>query len=556
MICFQLDWQSLQALSLVSRSFNSSVTLELQKRVVPDNNALVKACEEGNLELALHLLSPVTSSYTRTVGIVLKSELPQVIFGSPDTKECLPGCQKVITALITNQANVDVDVNGRDKEGRTALHNAIISHAPLCHVEKLVEVLVNGGVDVNAQDSVGCTALHYVFAESGRVEYLHSKNLLSKLLASPANANIKDIHGRTALHYAILTYAPLPHIEQLLQSSDLKVLDREENTLLHCAASMLDPEIIAMLLQHHPNVNSTNTLGDTPLHNLARAGEDRANSLLPPDTLVECMELLLNGGANPNISGHDGDPVLHILTRIRDKTAPNAVKLLLDSDANPNLRSTYGTPLHEAVEENNPELVNLLIGYGAYVDACNHQGFTPLHCACEVPIANLEVIKSLLKNSADANAINNEGNTPLHIASWPCESAPECVQLLLEYGADPNTHDGRGATALHRAVHEPLGGPAYQISLQLTKLLLKHEANPNIDAKVGRRIGSITPMCRPLHVASALGNRDAVRLLLDAGGDPGARDRRGRTPLHIAKHNRPNSPGQLDCACLLLDPVL
>jgi len=145
-----------------------------------------------------------------------------------------------------------------------------------------------------------------------------------------------------------------------------------------------------------------------------------ANSIFPPGY---CIELLLNGGANPNISGHDGDPVLHILTRIRDKTAPNAVKLLLDSNANPKIRSTYGTPLHEAVEENNPELVNLLIVYRVYVDARKPQGFTPLHCSCA--IANLEVVKSLLRNSTDANAIDNEGNTPLHIASWPCESAPE-----------------------------------------------------------------------------------------------------------------------------------
>lgn len=38
----------------------------------------------------------------------------------------------------------------------------------------------------------------------------------------------------------------------------------------------------------------------------------------------------------------------------------------------------------------------------------------------------------------------------------------------------------------------------------------------------------------PLHVAATRGDRNAVRLLLEAGADPNAAGERGCTPLHLA----------------------
>jgi len=546
-----LDWESLRAFSLTSHCYDRTLNQELQKRVVPNDNALVRACQERSPRLALYLLSPENCRYTIPTGILLRSpQLPKVIFKPEDYEVCLPGCRKVIAALIANQA--DLDVNARDSGSRTALHNAIISHAPLCHVEELVEVFINGGVNVNAQDSAGCTALHYVFAESGRVEYFHSKNLLPKLLASPADVDIQDRNSRTALHYAILHFASPHHVKELLQVADPNILDFEANTPLHFAGSVLDPKTIALLLQYNPDVNSSNVYGDTPLHNVAGAGESRAN--FHPHHLnpfLKCMKKLLHHGADPNIQNNDGEAVLNIVTGIHHQTSFDAIKYLLDSGADPNICSIYGTPLHHAVQEKDLSIVHLLIEYGAHVNARNPEGCTPLHWASEVPVWDLRVVESLLRKGANVNVKNEEDNTPLHLASWPCESAPECVMLLLRCGADPNTYDGSGATALHHAVHEGLDGPAYGISLQLTKLLLEFNANPNIKARVEQGQGAITPMSTPLHVAAALGNPVAVQLLFLFGGDPHARDHSGKTPLDMAEQASPNSLGRWQCANLL-----
>ncbi|GAB3312656.1 hypothetical protein GCM10027451_25680 [Geodermatophilus aquaeductus] len=49
----------------------------------------------------------------------------------------------------------------------------------------------------------------------------------------------------------------------------------------------------------------------------------------------------------------------------------------------------------------------------------------------------------------------------------------------------------------------------------------------------------------PLHLAVAQGREDVVRVLVDAGADPGARTGSGRTPLHVAVEYAPHLVGVL-----------
>ena len=52
----------------------------------------------------------------------------------------------------------------------------------------------------------------------------------------------------------------------------------------------------------------------------------------------------------------------------------------------------------------------------------------------------------------------------------------------------------------------------------------------------------------PIHSASAVGDHDSVRALLEAGANPNVRQRGGFTPLHTAAHN-----DDMTLARLLLD---
>lgn len=94
------------------------------------------------------------------------------------------------------------------------------------------------------------------------------------------------------------------------------------------------------------------------------------------------------------------------------------------------------------------EIVQLLIRYGANLNARQENKTTPLDCAIEN--MNLDVIKYLLENGADINSSDEYGVTPLHRA------------IDIEIAESDSTNE-------------------YPPSARITSLLLT--SNPNIDAK-------------------------------------------------------------------------
>lgn len=110
------------------------------------------------------------------------------------------------------------------------------------------------------------------------------------------------------------------------------------------------------------------------------------------------------------------------------------VQLLLDYGANVNARTTIGiTPLHEAVYHNHPAIVELLLTYGANVNAHLDNGLTPLHWAAMRDRRACAEI--LLRYDASINAQTQAGRTPLDWATL--KENHELMQLLIEYGAVP-----------------------------------------------------------------------------------------------------------------------
>jgi ankyrin repeat protein len=67
---------------------------------------------------------------------------------------------------------------------------------------------------------------------------------------------------------------------------------------------------------------------------------------------------------------------------------------------------------------------------------------------------------------------------------------------------------------------------AYWGNIDVVKLLLERNVDPNIKNKFGRT---------PLHMAAFWGHDDVVKLLLVRGADPTVKDKDGRTPLDLAR---------------------
>jgi ankyrin repeat protein len=70
--------------------------------------------------------------------------------------------------------------------------------------------------------------------------------------------------------------------------------------------------------------------------------------------------------------------------------------------------------LHLAASKGHYDVVNLLVGFGADLNAASNDGRTPLHVAAAA--ADDAVVALLLLKGADAGATDKEGKTPLDLA--------------------------------------------------------------------------------------------------------------------------------------------
>ncbi len=178
----------------------------------------------------------------------------------------------------------------------------------------------------------------------------------------------------------------------------------------------------------------------------------------------------------------------------------STVKDILYNGFNPNTRIQPDNrlALHMAVAYGQNEIVQLLLKYGAEVDAIS-VGHTAIITATanEQP----EIVKLLLGAKADPNLIVKPKNIlPLHMAASFGNN--EIVELLIRHGADVNAIV-EGKTALSWAVSE---GHA-----DVVKQLLEAKANPNARNSSDDILS--------LHLAAHFGHKDIVDLLLMYGAE-------------------------------------
>jgi uncharacterized protein len=141
------------------------------------------------------------------------------------------------------------------------------------------------------------------------------------------------------------------------------------------------------------------------------------------------LEAFLDTGGNP-------DRFLHSAV---NNGAQEAVEIMLKRGANVNavdLNNDNLTPLMVAASHTyrvGGEMSELLIKYGANVNARASRGSTPIMFASWGTDEYVKVIKLLLKNGAKVNVKNKMGTTPLSIArsgNWK-----KIVQVLIRAGA-------------------------------------------------------------------------------------------------------------------------
>ena len=448
------------------------------------------------------------------------------------------GLKSFIVILLDENASAvfeePFDVNVQGEDGKTALHLASYRGQADC-----VQLLLDWGADLEVKDEEGNTPLC--------TSTLSTARLLIEKGADPSAVNES---GQNGLHFALVQRGRADALEyvQLLISHgvDWKRPDEWGRTPLHLCCGHGSPELVALLLQNGVDVTARNKDGNQPLYVTVQTGMmrdvDGTNSSLTKSTVEQIFELLLQHGANINEKGQRGWSVLH-----------------------------------QAVYHTSPEVINYLLDHGANLEAGDDDQRTPLLFGCSVgmPACNLEtlllrganmyevdkdkrtslalalhsksydVAAKLLSHgySADAEGIlqGDFGTTVLH------ETARRGHYVLLELllnqrGIEVEAKNEKGVTALAAAVECE--------NLPCVQVLLKHGADPNAAGICCCPVRHLDPLV--LVAARGWGDRegsaDVLRSLIDAGGDPNAKNHHNDTPLMCAAQQ-----GRVECLKALLD---
>eukprot|EP01063_Lacrimia_lanifica_P011842 TRINITY_DN1852_c0_g1_i1.p1 TRINITY_DN1852_c0_g1~~TRINITY_DN1852_c0_g1_i1.p1 ORF type:complete len:631 (+),score=180.82 TRINITY_DN1852_c0_g1_i1:72-1895(+) len=283
---------------------------------------------------------------------------------------------------------------------------------------------------------------------------------------------------------------------------------RTRFTPLICAVGHSNQRLAQLLLDAGADANFGTSAGKTPLLVAVERG-----------TAAMC-EFLLSRGADVNQGNNRGlTPLMAAVLR-----GEEAYRVIMDS-AGVDVRklSAQGkTALHYAAEKGNEDWTRELLLRGADVNAATDLGMTPLMLAASR--GDVSMIQHLLDNAADVNAATGNNETALMMAC----SGGGGVEALTAAGAEVNTQtDFEGKTALMCLTSREEGTDVVKKDVEC---LLKAGADVAVKCHLEKRTA--------LHYAAARGWTAVCGTLLDAGGALEAKDRRGMTPLLVAREEK------------------
>ena len=345
--------------------------------------------------------------------------------------------------LKKNGANVFTT----DERKRTALHLAVAARQTSSvrwligpHSESGPIVTRNGVMDLKeASDIQGSRPLHI----AAKRDYIKIAGIL---IAAGASLEAVDNMGRTPLHSAVIN----GHLDMctflLSQVGYINALDADQMTPLHWAVKSNHLDIIDYLLtKGAEHVNNYDRYGYLAMHYAVEQGQ------------LEGVERFYTAPTDLERRTKSGETPLHLAC---SKNHLLVVKALLRHGVEVNPWTTVSSPKPSS--------------RSVFSKSARREGLesshilpsTPLHCACLA--GNYDCADQLLKSGAWINAAQEDGRTPLMLSveSGNCQ----LVSLLLESGAQPNAATfGFCLTALHISCRKA--------NLELTKLLIQHGAD-------------------------------------------------------------------------------
>ena len=363
-----------------------------------------------------------------------------------------------------------------------------------CVDSEMTRYLIAHGADIHVKNGDGDTPLHDALRHHDGQRFL----TLLDYMPSNADLNVEDKLGRTIFHSA-LEIGYLPALVKLINDPRVRLVFHNEMTPLEVACTWGKEETMRLLLAssrvievQREKTSKISAKLSVLFHAVLQGWEDLAVQTmqsLPTDienevdkdgrTILhhavmenwhDLLDQCLDRIHRPKLNKMDknGMTALHMAAKVRNRYA--AIRLL-DLGAQPEVSNHEGkNPLHVAAEVGSEQVLNLLLDRANVnvIAEIDNEKRTVLHYAATW---DLVPINQRLVNLSETAVIakDRHGRTPAHLASlFGC---PGVLNLLLNLGKiSVNARDYYGNTLLHCAAN---GGSEACIKTLLSKSGLK-----------------------------------------------------------------------------------
>lgn len=237
--------------------------------------------------------------------------------------------------------------------------------------------------------------------------YFGKLDMVAILLQAKAPINTRDINGHTPLYIATQNnYIEIIALF-ITYGAHLNECYMEYKSLIHVAAENHDTRALSLLIHQNENLVHTRERyrGETPLYAAIKTGN------------LDAIHILIRHGAS--VKKYFG----------------------------------YMSPLHVASCANQPEVITLLLNYGAPINEPTTHGKTAL----DIALINKQdkAAIALISHGAQSRSMVNHPilNHPIHVAVQ--NHMHQYIHALLQQGYNVNSQDSHGATPLDIASADP-----------------------------------------------------------------------------------------------------
>ena len=379
------------------------------------------------------------------------------------TEAARHGSSRIVQTLISHGANIEHPADGEwtpllqgVRDGRTEVVQILLQHgankeAPLKNGNtslaeagvrfhfNIARMLIEAGSSIETLDSTRCTPLL-------RAAFKGDEAMVRWLLNRGASKEARDKNGSNAVFFATATAIVSGQTNTLKTLLEFGIsVDTKGNnnyTSVSLAAQQGDYDCVKLLLDAgaDPNLHGANGSGYTALAEASHHGR------------ADVVKLLLDHGAKWEIGSNSGFSAVSVAAHNSRRAI---IRILAEHGANldqPGFshknRDLSVTPIMRAAMKGDHQTVDVLAELGANLDARDAIGRTALIIAASKN--HEQCVSVLIQRGASVNLQSDKEETALMMAAGTGSQA--IARMLMNANATRQLRDWRGSTAWHYAV--------------------------------------------------------------------------------------------------------